>query len=352
MSKSRFALIAGVCSLKKIGRTLLKFGISLGILGYLFAQAWRQEQFQQLVGDGVRWGWFAAAFVAGLAATLISFYRWWSLVRVLEIPFPFREAVRLGFISQLFNFLSVGTFGGDAVRAVAAARQAPQRVPETVAAVLVDRALGLWSMLVFASVAYWLTDFTAIEARHPQGLQAVHTLCRITTILSVVSLVCGWIVFTLPESTLDRLDRWFATLPRLGGLIQRLHQVVRVYRRQKLQMAAACLNSMTINALFAISIYCVAEGISDDHPTLLQHLVISPIVMVANAAPLPGGLGGMELALDLLYKAFSQTTLPAEHGFVVALGYRLVWLAVAAIGLGFYLQKKPESELAPATGGL
>ena len=67
-----------------------------------------------------------------------------------------------------------------------------------------------------------------------------------------------------------------------------------------------------------------------------------PRTEALSAAPLPGGLGGMELALDLLYKAFSQVTLPSEHGFVVAIGYRLVWLAVAAIGLGFYLVKKPD----------
>jgi uncharacterized membrane protein YbhN (UPF0104 family) len=115
--------------LKKHLGTAVKFGISFGILAYLFAQAWRQKQFQQLVGEDVRWGWFLAAFLAGVAATVVSYYRWWALVRVLGIPMRLREALRIGFISQLFNFLSVGTFGGDAVRAIAAARQAPGRVP-------------------------------------------------------------------------------------------------------------------------------------------------------------------------------------------------------------------------------
>lgn len=348
--RRRDATRPGEHRLKKLCLTLVKLSISLGILGYLFVQAWQQDQIQQLFGPQVRWGWYAAALAAGLAATVISCYRWWTLVRVLAIPFPLREAIRLGFISQLFNFLSVGTFGGDAVRAFAAAQQAPQRVPETVASVLIDRALGLWSMLVFASAAYWLTDFTALEARHPQGLQAVHTLCQVTTWISLLSLLAGGIVVAIPEQQLDRLDHWLARFPRLGPAMSRLHQIVRSYRRQKPQLMAACLNSMTINALFAISIYSVAQGISPDHPTLLQHLVISPIVMVANAAPLPGGLGGMELALDLLYKAFSQVHLPSEHGFVVALGYRLVWLIVAGIGLVFYLVKKPE--LPPESGAV
>jgi uncharacterized protein (TIRG00374 family) len=248
--------------------------------------------------------------------------------------------MRLSFISHVFNFLSVGVFGGDAVRAVAMARRVPGRVPETVASVLVDRLIGLWSMLVFASAAYWLTDLRAIQALHPETLRAVRVLCWFTTIVSVVSCAAAMIVFLIPEPALERLDRAFARVPQLGGLLSRLHNVARVYRRNKTQLLAASLNSMSINVLFAISIFFVAHAISDDHPTMGQHLVISPIVMVANAAPLPGGLGGMEFALDLLYKAFSQASIPSEHGFVVALGYRLIWLTVAAIGACCYFVKK------------
>ena len=260
-------------------------------------------------------------------------------MRALGIPFRLSNAIRLGFISYIFNFLSVGVFGGDTVRAVAAARQSPDRVPEVVASVFVDRVIGLWSMFVFASVAYWVTDFGEIQARHPETLRAVQSVCLFATVVSAISLALAIIGFMIPEPSLERLDRWLSGIPKLGRPISRLHNVVRVYRRSKAQLFGASLNSMSINALFACSIFCVAHAISPIHPTLGQHLVISPIVMVANAAPLPGGLGGMEFALDLLYKAFSQVQMPSEHGFVVALGYRLIWLGVAAIGAFFYFSK-------------
>ena len=137
------------------------------------------------------------------------------------------------------------------------------------------------------------------------------------------------------------LFRAITSLPKIGPTIKRLLSVILVYRRNKPQMFSAFLNSMSVNALLSISIFAIAHGISDSHPSLMQHMVISPVVMIANAAPLPGGLGGMEMGLDLMYKAFSTVDAPAEHGFIVALGYRVVLLIIASIGVVFYFVKKP-----------
>lgn len=321
--------------------TLAKFAVSFGILGYLFYNAWQQNQFHELASATTRWEWWLIGLAACLAATLVSFYRWWALVRALEIPFRLIDAMRLGFISQLFNLLSIGVFGGDAMRAFAAARQVPHRMPEAVASVVVDRAIGLLTMFIFGATAYWLSDFSQIQARHPKTLEAVRIVCIFATIASVVG-VAGLIVILMSPG----LNRWplmraIVAIPKMGPTIERLLNVILVYRRSKPQMFCAFLNSMSVNALLAISIFAIAHGISDNHPTLMQHLVISPVVMVANAAPLPGGLGGMEISLDLMYKAFSQVDAPAEHGFIVALGYRVVLLIIAGIGVIFYFAKKP-----------
>lgn len=321
--------------------TISKFAVSFGILAYLFHSAWRQNQFQELAAATKRWEWWGVALAALLAATAVAFYRWWALVRALGIPFALSDAMRLGFVSQLFNLLSIGVFGGDTMRAVAAARQVPQRMPEAVASVVIDRAIGLLTMFMFCSVAFWTTDFSTIESLHPRTLEAVRTVCIFATVVSIVGL--GGLVLLLVLPGVDRWPLYQAAIgiPRIGSTIERLLGVVLIYRASKPALICAFLNSMSVNALLAISIYAVAHGISDSHPTLLQHLVISPIVMVANAAPLPGGLGGMEFSLDVLYKAFSRPDMPSEHGFIVALGYRAMLLLIAGIGVVIYFVKKP-----------
>lgn len=330
--------------------TLLKFSISFAILAYLFYNAWQQDQFQQLAAATRRWHWWMVGLIAALAANAVAFYRWWALVRAMDIPFALWDAMRLGFISQLFNFLSIGVFGGDAMRAIAAARKMPQRMPEAVASVFVDRAIGLLTMFMFCAAAYWLIDLSHLQARHPQTLQALKVVCWFATAVSLIGVTGFMILLFAPEIQRWPLYRAAIARPRMGSTIERMLSAVTVYRRQRAQLFCAILNSMSVNALLTISIFAVAQGVSDNHPSLAQHLVISPIVMVANAAPLPGGLGGMEISLDLLYKALSTSAVPCEHGFIVALGFRVILLLIAAIGVPLYFVHRPTQVSAPMVG--
>ena len=72
-------------------------------------------------------------------------------------------------------------------------------------------------------------------------------------------------------------------------------------------------------------------------PSLSEHLIISPLATVANAAPLPGGLGSYELAMDLLFKTLPAKPMEPGQGLAVALVYRFVTIAIATIGVVFYL---------------
>ncbi len=70
--------------------------------------------------------------------------------------------------------------------------------------------------------------------------------------------------------------------------------------------------------------------------------------MVANAVPLPGGVGGMETAMTVLYEAFSCQT-----GLVVAFGFRFSLLAVSAIGAVFWFMNRSKvAEAIEATSSL
>jgi glycosyltransferase 2 family protein len=214
--------------LKRTLITIAKFAVSFGILAYLFYTAWQQDQFQQLAAATKRWEWWLIGLTACLAATLVSFFRWWALVRALDIPFLLRDAIRLGFISQLFNFLSIGVFGGDAMRAYAAARHVPQRMPEAVASVVVDRAIGLLTMFIFGASAFWLSDFSAIQARHPKTLEAVQAVCIFATIVSIVGVMGLILLLVLPVAAQDWTDDGTLATCDFGLSSQQATDVLRV----------------------------------------------------------------------------------------------------------------------------
>ncbi|HMO15851.1 MAG TPA: lysylphosphatidylglycerol synthase transmembrane domain-containing protein [Pirellulaceae bacterium] len=329
-------------NLRRVTITVFKFAVSVGILAYLFGQAWQNDHFATIAAARKDYFWLALAVFAGMFGCVIAFFRWHQLVIALELPFRLSDAVRLGFLGHLFNLMSFGVFGGDAIKAMFVARQMRGRVPEVFASVFADRVIGLSAMLMFASVGYLLSDFSQLEAVNPTALASVDVVCRFSILISVlmIAIMFGLNIFEGWQKSY--LAQKFVAIPRVGNIVGRLFQVISIYRTKKSVIFWAYVMSFASVAMFAVAIYSLARGLSDSYPSFVSHFVIAPIAMVANAAPLPGGLGGMELALDFLYRGFSQKEIPSEHGFVVALGFRLILLAVAAVGILVYLTKKRE----------
>src|SRR5215469_409034 len=143
--------------LKKILFNLLKFGVSIGIVTYLVIDASRDQAFADLAHQPKNWAVLSLAAASGLGAVLLTFVRWYVLVRALDLPFTLKDAVRLGFLGYLLNFVSLGAVGGDLFKAVFIARQFPGRRPEAVATVVLDRVIGLYMLFVMASVAILVT---------------------------------------------------------------------------------------------------------------------------------------------------------------------------------------------------
>ena len=102
-------------------------------------------------------------------------------------------------------------------------------------------------------------------------------------------------------------------------------------------MSAILGMSMGVHSLFALALYLIAIALFETSPTLPDHLIIVPLSMVAGALPFtPAGLGTFEYAMGELY-----IYVPAEGpgdaiGILVAMAFRLVTIAIAAIGVGFY----------------
>ena len=82
------------------------------------------------------------------------------LVRAVGLPFSRYDAVRLGLVGFYFNTFLPGAIGGDVVKAVEIARENSCRAL-AVATVLIDRIIGLWSLIWFVAIvgsAFWILD--------------------------------------------------------------------------------------------------------------------------------------------------------------------------------------------------
>jgi uncharacterized membrane protein YbhN (UPF0104 family) len=172
----------------------------------------------------------------------------------------------------------------------------------------------------------------------------VRAICNLTLLATVVALVTVALIL-IPRFSHGRVLLWLTNIPKIGPIVARLSIAVGIYRRRLDVLAVVGLLSVGIHILLAASLYLVAASVFSRHPTLAEHFIIVPLSCVAGALPLtPAGLGTFEAAMSELYRL-----LPAESGadgFIVALGYRLITIVIAAIGIVYYWASRREmSEL-------
>ena len=313
----------------------LKIAIPLGIILWLLSNV-EPEQLKALRDRPKNWTLLAAAFGLSFVALCITFLRWYLLVRTINLPFRLRDAFRLGFLGYLLNFVSVGAVGGDLFKAFFVAHEQPGRRAEAVATVVVDRMIGLYALLLVTSAAIFFGNI-------PNPTPALSTICTMTYCATALGGICILMVM-IPGFTRGSLSEWLSRLPRIGGLIEQLLTSVRIYRNKRLVMSAILGMSMGVHSLFAIALYLIAIALFDRSPSLPDHLIIVPLSMVAGALPFtPAGLGTFEYAMGELYSFFPAQGLgvavagPGDAiGLLVAMAFRLVTIAIAAIGVGFY----------------
>src|SRR3954454_24839926 len=85
---------------------VLLMALAFVLLGFT---VWKNRvQMRQVLARELDLGLFALAFAIYMAAILLTFVRWYLLVRALDLPFRIRDAIRLGFIGNFFNLVIPG----------------------------------------------------------------------------------------------------------------------------------------------------------------------------------------------------------------------------------------------------
>lgn len=312
------------------GKRILFFAkvlVSVSILSYLFYTAGQKGQWEQLRESPKRWHWVGLGVLACLSANLLSFYRWHLLVRALDVPFKLIDAIRISFIGVFFGLIAFGVVGADSLRAVYATRQMKNRTPEAITSVLVDRLIGLLTMFSVATVAFLFFDPAALAAEHSGEIKALKLVGWFVVVCTACGYVAMTVLFFTPQLSKTKLFYWIIGLPKVGSIIEKLSNAISLYRNQLPSIAIAFVLSVLVNLCFVTAIYSLAIGLTENNPSFTDHFVIEPIAMVSNAAPLPGGIGGMESAMEFLYITFGSS-----NGVVAGFAMRLSLLVVNGIG--------------------
>ncbi|MEO1618391.1 MAG: lysylphosphatidylglycerol synthase transmembrane domain-containing protein, partial [Planctomycetota bacterium] len=311
--------------------TLLKVLVPLGIIAYLLLFKVEPEQWQSLASHPKNYPLLGGALLVAVSAISLSLVRWCLLVRCQGIELTMLEAHRLGAICFLLNFVAAGSVGGDLFKAIFLARRRPGKRVEAIASVFVDRGVGLYGLLVIATIAFLFQGGDAVE----MGGEDM----RFLRVGSAVLLITGTVVLCLlvfGGRFVDRLVRWGSDLPVVGGVVEKIGPPLRMFHHHPIAFGVSILMSMGVHGLLTISIYWIAKSLYPSVPTFAEHLIIVPIGMLASAMPLaPAGIGLLEAAIEWLYQIIPDQPTIAS-GTLVALVFEVVKVIIAIAGTIFY----------------
>ena len=306
--------------------TILKYAASIGLLSWLIYS--RREQFSAFIEQDKNLSWLALALVTMTAAFMLSYLRWKVLANAIRLDLTIKEAIKLGFIGAFFNVVAFGVVGGDSLRAFYAARTKKDRVAEAILSVFIDRAIGLMVMFGFAGLSWQLSRYlNGGSVGDSKELLAIASICNTAGILSIIGAAILTSFLLFPGIRKAAPFRALTRIPKVGDLIDRGMEAAALYSQNRMAIFIAIGFSIVTNFLFATTIWLVALGVCESAPSFAQHMVMAPIAMLANSIPLPGGVGGMEVALAAMYESYQ-----ADGGVIVAICYRLCILFVSLVG--------------------
>ena len=320
----------------------LKWVVAVGVIGFLFYRY--REQFSQLSEREISYGFLFVALGLCGASIVLTFVRWYILVWAQDFPFKLSDAMRLGFIGYLFNYVGPGGAGGDLVKAVMIAREQSSRKAVAVATVLLDRIIGMLGLFIVGAAA-------SLFLRNLWSHTEVQIIVAVLAGGSVVG--CAAIALMLHEG----FSRWrivqaLTRIPVVGRFLAEIIQGVVLYQRRPRVVWLAVGISLIGHFGMLSSFYFCALALQSGPaaPTYWEHLMLIPgAELAAVFVPLPGGVGALEAAIVYVYQLVNEVNgMPVAAaaaeaaGLFTAIAFRVVSICVAAIGAGYYLTARKQ----------
>ncbi|HVL67877.1 MAG TPA: lysylphosphatidylglycerol synthase transmembrane domain-containing protein [Vicinamibacterales bacterium] len=292
---------------------LLRLGVAVALTAYVLWQAnpaavWR-------AGASADWRWLLAAVALVLVDRTLMAYRWMVLLRALSPGTrpPFAAVLRIFFVSTF-----VGSFlpslAGDMYRAYSLSRLRVSGV-ESAASVIMDRALGVVSMVLVAVVALaFARDLIALPGVLPTVVLAAAGCA------AAASALYSERVASLALAATGRLPgRKARTLG--AGLVD----AVRKYTRHHGDVTNVLISSVGVQVIRVVQAYCLGVALGITAP-LWTYFAFVPLIVIVMQIPVTvSGLGTSQVMFPLFFGAVGVP--PAE-----AVALSLLFVALGVVG--------------------
>lgn len=352
-------------------RVTVRLGIGAILLFWIFHSIFLKEGRQYVIAQGTNWAsltvweqwrtaWFHGPaalwdtlnqvdlipFLASLVlmgmTILLGIWRWRVLLHVQRIELPVTRAAEISLVAHFFNSFLLGSTGGDLLKAYYAARETRTKKTEAVITVVVDRLIGLFSMLLFACVMMF-PNFAWVTSDR----RLITFAALVWGLMAACGLVIGLSLWGRIATVWPRLWAWARRLPK-GEILERSLEACQRFGPERRFLLKAMTLSMLVNLVCVLQILALAWGLALQVPATAL-LVVVPIVICLSAIPItPNGLGVREnlYVWMLTMPAFGVDSTQALSLSLLAYAGSLFWSLVGGV---VYVTLKESQHLSDLT---
>ncbi|MGE0869047.1 MAG: lysylphosphatidylglycerol synthase transmembrane domain-containing protein [Kofleriaceae bacterium] len=335
---------------------IIRAGVSIVVLAFLLDVVFRAEAATELAAHpalgwldqralawtigprelgariaAINGGWLAAALVLQATICVLSTVRWRRLLRVQRLELSLGRAAEIVLIGRFFDAFMLGSTGGDVARAWLVARECSDRKVEAVTTVIVDRLIGLGTLVVIALIAM-AVSFERITGE-PRLRTAALGVLAIAAAMAVVGTLAMWRRFA---TALPRLHGWLERRPGYATA-QRIVAAYRAIATQPRALVTALAITVGIHAASILAIVCIGTGLGLSVP-LGDYVVMLPIINIIVALPI--SISGLGVREGLYVMMFSAAGLTASDAIALSLLGHVTYLVWSIVGGAAFIADK------------
>jgi len=282
--------------------------------------------------DGLRGLWALLIFAPVVA---LQCGRLVVMLAIQGVRISFWTSTKLSFVGNFFNFALPGTTGGDLIKAYYLTHYTHLKT-EAVTTVFLDRAIGLFGLVLLAGTSILLT-------RNPAQF---HQLIRALAILCGLLVLGSLIVFSRRLREALRLRELAGRLP-MGDQILRVGRATVAMRSHKLLVLLSLAMTVALQGTVMIAAVIMKDALHMEGDASYYFIYVSIGFLIA-AIPIspPQAFGVMEAFYVQFFTQGGLRNDPAQ-AVALALALRLIQLVWALPGvlvplLGAHLPRKEE----------
>ena len=356
------------------GARILKLGwrmlVTILLLGWIFHAIFVNEGKVVAEGRGVEWGrlsraeqwhygWWhgppalwqtltsvhpgalAGSFGLMGITVLLGVVRWRMVLEVQGLHLSLGRATEISFVAHFFNSFLLGSTGGDLMKAYYAARETHHKKMETVVTVFVDRIVGLWAMLLFATVMMIPNYHLLFEHKRMQALASL-----------ILAMTAGGTAFLVVafwggvSKAWSGARIWLRKLPK-GDHIERSVDSCRQFGRNLAFLPRVLGLSMLLNLVCVAQFWVLCQGLNLSVSPVVLLCAVPSIICIAALPITPSGLGVREnlFVLVLAEPSINVAATSALSLSLLAYAGSLFWSLVGGVVYLLFKEKHHLTEV-------